>query len=189
MQFYQVQLRAVPFVLAKTILGKAGAKVAHNRVPGHFGDHARCGNAEAIAIAVDDRGLGKGEWEYREAVDEDMLGLKGETGEGEPHRLVGRAQDVYRVDLDGINDSDCPADRLVRDKIPVNLLAFLRQKLLRIVQLFVAEFFRENNRRGYDWTRERATSRFIDAGDSRDPERAKFSFMPESAAAIHRLTS
>jgi hypothetical protein len=189
MQFYQVQLSAVPFVLAKTILGKAGAKVAHNRVPGHFGDHARCGNAEAVAIAVDDRGLGEGEWKYREAVDEDVLGLKRETGQGEPHRLVGRAEDVYRVDLDGINDSDRPADRLVRDDILVNFLALLRQKLLRIVQLFVPEFFRENNCRGYDWTRERAAPRFVDAGDGRDPERAKFSFMPESAAAIHRFTS
>ena len=84
MQFYQVQFRAVTFVLAKAILGIASAKVAHNRVARHLRDHARGGDAEAKTIAVD----------------EDVLGLKSEAGKGNPHRLVGRTQNIDRVDFD-----------------------------------------------------------------------------------------
>ena len=74
MQFYQVQFRAVAFVLAEAILGKARTEVAHNRVAGDLGDHAGRGNAEAEAIAVDNCGLRKREGENGKAVDEHMVG-------------------------------------------------------------------------------------------------------------------
>src|SRR5205085_2553594 len=130
MQFYQVQFRAVAFVLAEAILGISGAKVAHNRVPRDLRDHARGGDREAVAVPVDDGGLREGEWEYREAINEYVVGLNREDGKGEPHRLVGGAQDIDRVDLDRINDSHRPVNRIVRDEVPVNLLALLRQELL-----------------------------------------------------------
>ena len=130
MQFYQVQFRAVAFVLAETIFRETRAEVAHNRVAGDFRDDARGGDGEAVAIAVDDRGLRQGKGEHRQAVDQDMLRLKGETGEGESHRLVGRAQNIERVDLDRVDDADSPGDRVVREKILVNFFAFFRQKLL-----------------------------------------------------------
>jgi len=100
MQFYQVKLSPVAFVLAETILRKTGAEVAHNRVARDLRDYARGGDGEAVAIAVDDGSLREREGEHREAVDEDVLRLNGEAGKGEPHRLVGRAQDIDRVDLD-----------------------------------------------------------------------------------------
>jgi hypothetical protein len=100
MQFYQVQFRAVTFVLAEAIFGISSAKVAHNRVARDLRDHARGGDAEAKAIAVDDGGLGQREREHRQAIYEHVVGLKGQTGKGKPHRLVGRSQDIDDVDFD-----------------------------------------------------------------------------------------
>ena len=57
MQFYQVQFRAVTFVLAETIFRETRAEVPHNRVAGDFRDDARGGDGEAVAIAIDNRGL------------------------------------------------------------------------------------------------------------------------------------
>jgi len=185
MQFYQVKFRAVAFVLAETIFRETRAEVAHNRVARDFCDHARRGDAEAVAIAVDDRSLGEREGEHRKAVDEDVLGLPGQRGDRGPHRLVGRAQDVDRVDLERIDDADGPANRLVCHEIAVNFLALLRQELLRVVQLSMPKSFRQNNGGCYDGSRERAAASFVDSRDSRDTERAKFAFMPETTATVH----
>jgi hypothetical protein len=186
MQFYQVQFRAVTFVLAKAIFRETRAEVAHNRVARDLGDDARGRDREAVAIAVDDRGLREREREHRQTVDEDVLRLRGEAGEGGVHRLVGRAQNVDRVDFDGIDDADRPRDRGVRQEIAVNFLALLRQQLLRIVQLPVFEFLRKNNRGRDHRTGKRAATGFIDPGDRGNPERAQFAFMPEATAPIHR---
>jgi len=186
MEFQEVEFGAVTFVLAETIFRETRAEVAHNRIARHLGDHARGRDAQAVAIAVDDRRLRKREGEYRQAVDESVFRLQGEAGDRNSHRLVRRAQNVDRVDLDGINDADRPRDRVVGSEIVVNFIAFLRQKLLRIVQLLVTKFFRENNSGGYDRPGERSATGFIDAGNRGDPKRAKFSFMPKSAASIHR---
>jgi hypothetical protein len=76
MQFYQMQFRAVAFVLAEAIFGKARAEVSHNRVPGDLGDHTGRGDAQAEAIAIDDCRLWERERENGEAVDEHMVGLE-----------------------------------------------------------------------------------------------------------------
>jgi len=153
MQFYQVQFRAVAFVLAETIFRKTRAEVAHNRIASDFRDHGGRRDAEAVAIAIDDRGLRQRKGKHRQAIDENVLRLKGEGGNRRAHRFMGRAQDVDHVDLDGIDDADRPRDGAVRDEIAIDFFAFLRQKLFRIVQLPVPEFLRENNRSGYDWSR------------------------------------
>jgi hypothetical protein len=186
MQFYQVEFRAVAFVLAEAIFRETRAEVAHNRVPRDFRDHARGGDAEAVAIPVDDRGLREREGEHGEAIDEDVLRLKGQAGNGCAHRLVGRAQNVDRVDLNRIDDANGPRDGVVREELVIDFFTLLRQKLFRIVQLSMPKFLRKNNRRGYDWSRERAAPRFIDARDSGDPESAELAFMPETTTPIHR---
>jgi len=180
-----VEFGAVTFVLAEAIFRETRAEVAHNRIARHLRDHTRRRNRETVAIAIDDRGLWQREGEYREPVDQDVFGLSREGGNGCPHRFVGRAQNVDRVDLDRIDHADRPRDRVVRDEIVVNFFALLRQELFRIVELFVPEFFRQNNGCRYNRPGERAPSCFIDAGDRRNPECAQFAFMPESAAAIH----
>ena len=185
MQFYQVKLSAVAFVLAEAILGKTGAEVAHNRVARDLRDHARGRDGKAVAIAVDNRGLRQGEGEHWEPVDEDVVGLQGEAGESEAHRLMGSAQDVDRVDLDRIHDADRPANRLVGEELFVNLLPLFREELFGIVQLPVPEFLRKNDRRRYDRSREGPASRLIDPGDAGNAERPKFAFMPKTAATVH----
>ena len=185
MQFQEVKFGAVAFVLAEAIFRETRAEVAHNRVARDLRDHARGRDAQAVAVAVDDGGLGKREGENRQAIDEDMLRLQGEARNCDSHRLVGRAQNIYQVDLDGVDYPNRPCDFVLRDQIVVNLFAFLREKLLRIVQLFVPEFLGKDNCRGYDWTGERAAAGFVDAGNGRDTKGAEFSFMPESATAIH----
>ena len=74
MQFNQVQFRAIAFVLAEAILGKARAEVAHNRVASDLGNDTGGGNAEAEAIAIDNCGLRKGKRKNGQAVDEHMVG-------------------------------------------------------------------------------------------------------------------
>jgi hypothetical protein len=150
MQFYQVQFCAVAFVLAEAILRETRAEVAHNRVSRHFRDHARGGDGEAVAIAVDDGCLRQGKGKNGEAIDENVLRLKGEAGDGGSHRFMGRAQNVDRIDLDRINDADRPPDGVIRHEIVVNFLAFLRQELFRIVQLSVPEFLRKDHGGRYD---------------------------------------
>ena len=133
MQFYQVQFRAVAFVLAEAILGKARAEVAHNRVARDFGNHAGGGNAQAEAIAIDNCGLRKRKGENGQAVDEDMVGPEAQRFEGDAHRFVRCAQDIDRIDLNRIDNSDRPRDRAVADQFVIDLFAPLGEKLLGIV--------------------------------------------------------
>jgi hypothetical protein len=185
MQFNQVQLRPVAFVLAETIFRETGAEVAHNRVPRDFRDHARGGYGKAVAIAIDDSCLRQRKRKNRQTVDENVLWLKGEPGNRRAHRLMSRAQDIDGVDLDGVDNPDGPDDGVVCQKIVVNLFAFLGQELFRIVQLPVPKLFRKNDRGRYDRSGQCPASGFVDAGDGGDSERAQFTLMPEPAAAIH----
>ena len=100
MQFDQMQFRAVAFVLAETIFRKTRAEVAHNRIASDFRDHGGRGDAEAVAIAIDERRLRQRKGKDWQAVDENVLRLKGEGRDGRAHRLMGRTQDVDRIDLD-----------------------------------------------------------------------------------------
>lgn len=185
MQFYQVQLGAVALVLAEAIFRETRTEVAHNRVPRDLRDDARCRDTETVAIAVDDRRLRQGKGKNRQAVDEDVLGLQGERGKCGPHRFVGRAQNIDRVDFHRIDHAYRPEDGAIGDEIVINLLAFLWKELLGIVQFTMAKFFRKNNRSRHNRPSESATASLVDAGDRRDTYGAKFAFMPETTATVH----
>jgi hypothetical protein len=73
MEFQQVQFGSVTFVLAEAILRELGAKVTHHPIARHLGDHAGGSDAQADAITIDDRSLGKRKRDYRQAVDQDVL--------------------------------------------------------------------------------------------------------------------
>ena len=130
MQFNQVQFRAVAFVLAEAIFGKACAEVAHNRVACDFGNDTGRGNAEAEAIAIDDGCLGKGKRKNGKAIDEHVVGLEAERLDGRAHRLVGGAEDIDRVNLKRIDDSDRPGDCLVVDQFVIDFFTAFGEKLL-----------------------------------------------------------
>ena len=116
-------------------------------------------------IAVCGSGTGK-------AVDEDMVGLESEGADGRAHRLVGGAQDIDRINLHGIDNPDRPRNRLIADEFAVNLFAAFGEELLRIVEPAMPEFFRENDRCGYDRPGQRASPRLIHAGDRGDTQGA-----------------
>ncbi len=69
-----MQLGAVALVLAETILREPRAEFTHQSVARHFRDHARGRDAQAQAIAVDDRGLRERKREDRQAIDERVIG-------------------------------------------------------------------------------------------------------------------
>ena len=182
-----MQFRAVALVLAETIFRKARAEVAHNRVSGDLGNHTGGGNAKAETIAIDDRRLRQRERENREAVDEDMVGLEAQRDDGSAHRFVSGAQDIDRVNLNRIDNSDCPRDRAVRDQFVIDLFPPLRKQLLGVIQPAMPEFLGKHNRGGYDGARQCAAARFINAGDRGDAKRAQSAFMPETTATVHEL--
>lgn len=95
-----MQFGAITFMLAKTIFRETRAEVTHHRVARHFRDHAGGGDAQTVAIPVDDRGLWKGEGKNGEAIDQNVIGQDGEGRDGGAHRPVCRAQNVHSVNLD-----------------------------------------------------------------------------------------
>jgi hypothetical protein len=65
MEFQQMQLGSITFVLREAILRELRAKVTHHTVPRYLGDHAGRSDAQANAIAVDNRSLRKRERDHR----------------------------------------------------------------------------------------------------------------------------
>ena len=68
-----MQLGAVAFVLAETIFREARAEFPHQGIARYFRDHACCRDAQAQAVAIDDRRLRQRKRENRQTVDEDVL--------------------------------------------------------------------------------------------------------------------
>ena len=176
---------AVALVLVETIFGKLRAEVTHHPIARHFRDHARGGDAQTVAIAVDDRRLWKWKWKDRETVDQNVFGRRGERAERDPHRFLRCAQNIDPIDLEMIDHADSPGDFGIGKQLCVNFFATFGRELLRIVQFFMSKFFRQQNRRRYHWSGERAAPRFIDASDSNDSGGAQFLFVTKSAAPIH----
>ena len=110
MEFLEMQLGSVTLMLAETIVRKTRAKFPHQCVARHLCDHARRRNAQAQAIAIDDRCLWQRERENRQAIDQRMLGRNRKAGDRDPHRLMRGAQDIDPIDLDRIDNPDCPDD-------------------------------------------------------------------------------
>jgi hypothetical protein len=78
MEFREMQLGAVAFVLAEIILGEARAEVTHHYVARHFRDHAGGGDGQTVTISVDDRGLREWKWKNGQSVDENVIGRRKE---------------------------------------------------------------------------------------------------------------
>ena len=68
-----MQLGAIAFVLAETVLRETRAKLAHQGVARDLVDHARGRDAQAQAIAIDEGGLRERKWEDRQAIDQDVV--------------------------------------------------------------------------------------------------------------------
>ena len=115
-----MELSAITFMLAEVILGKVGAEVTHHSIPRDFCDYTGGGDGKAQAVAIDNGGLRKGKGNYRQAVNQHVVGHAGQRGDGGPHRFVRRAQNINSVDLDRIDNTDCPADLGITDQFTIN---------------------------------------------------------------------
>ena len=123
MEFQQMQFSSVTFVLAETILWKPRAKVTHHPVACDLGDYAGGSDAQADAITVDDCGLRKRKRDYRQPVDQDVVGRFDQGFDRQAHGAVARAQNVDPIDLDGINNTDSPSDFGIGDQFAIDFLA------------------------------------------------------------------
>jgi len=180
-----MQFGAVAFVLAETILRELRAKFTHNPIACDFRDHARGRDRLAVAISVDDGGLGERKGNDGQSIDQDVLGRERECGDGVAHGPVRCPQNVYSIDFKVIDYSDRPSDLGVTRKVDINFFAQLRGELLGIVQFPVPEFFRQNHGRGHNRAGERAAPGFIDPGDANDTDGAQFFFVAKSATTGH----
>jgi len=118
-----MQFGAVTFVLAERILRKLRAKVTHHSVPCDLGDNAGGGDAQAEAIAVDDRGLRKWKRNHGQAVDQNVVRRFHQSLDRHAHGAVARAQNVDPIDLDGINNTDSPSHFGISDQFAIDFLA------------------------------------------------------------------
>ncbi|MEY2531502.1 MAG: hypothetical protein QOI96_1587, partial [Verrucomicrobiota bacterium] len=89
-----MQFGAVTFVLAETIFGELRAKFTHNPIARDFRNHARGRDRLAVAISVDDGGLGERKRNDGQPIDQDVLGRERECGDGVAHGPVRCPQNV-----------------------------------------------------------------------------------------------
>ena len=180
-----MQFSSVAFVLAEAILGELSAKVTHQPVACDLGDDAGGSDAQADAITVDDSRLRKWKRDYRQSVDQDVLGRLHQGFDRQAHGAVARAQNVDPIDLDGIYNTDSPSDFRTRDQVAINLFAQFRRELFGIVQAAMTEFFGENHCGRDDWTGQCPAACFVNPGNARDSDCAELLFVTKSAPPIH----
>ena len=133
MEFQQMQLGSVAFVLVEAILRELGAKVTHHPVACYLGDHARCSDAQTDAVAVDNRSLRKRKRDDWQAIDQNMIGRVDQCCDCHAHRSMARAENVDAINLNGIDSANRPSDFGIGHQIRIDLLAQFRCKLLGIV--------------------------------------------------------
>ncbi len=184
-----MQFGSVTFVLVEAILWELCAKVTHDPVARDLGDHAGGSDAQADAITIDDCGLRKWKRNYRQSVDQSVLGRFHQGFDRQAHGAVARAQNIDPIDLDGINNTDSPSDFEITDEFAIDFLAQFRGKLFGVVQATMTEFFGENYCGRDYWTCQCTAARFVDPGNARDSDCTEFFLVTKSAAPIHTRKS
>ena|SRR5437773_11548907 len=118
-----MKLGAITLMLAEAILGKVGAEVTHDSVACDFCDYTGRSDSKTKAIAVDNGGLRKRKGNYRQTVNQHMIGHAAERGDGGAHRFVRGAQNIDAVNLNGIDNANRPAQVRIRDQGVINFFA------------------------------------------------------------------
>src|SRR6266550_588970 len=88
MEFQEMDLSAVTFMLAEAILRKMGTEVTHHSVTRNFRDHTGSGDGKAQAIAIDNSGLGNWKRNNGQPINQHVLRRVGERCNGLAHRSV-----------------------------------------------------------------------------------------------------
>ena len=184
-----MDLSAVTFMLAEAILRKMGTEVTHHSVTGNFRYHTGSGDGKAEAIAIDNSGLGNWKRNDGQPINQHVVRRAGERGNGLAHRFVRCAQNINAVDLDAIDNPDCPGEVGIRGQVLINFFAQFRRKLFGIVQAPVTEFFRKNDGGSYNRTRQGTAASLVDPGNTSDANGAEFFLITKSTAPIHAVAS
>jgi len=100
-QFGKVSGGWVAFMLRETIFGIEPVVFEHGAVALDFRDHARGGDAEADAITSNKSRLSTRKIRNRQAVDQNMDGMRIEFFPSPPHSDMGRAENVQTIDFLG----------------------------------------------------------------------------------------
>jgi hypothetical protein len=120
MEFQEMDLSAVTFMLAEAILRKIGTEVTHHSVTGDFRDYTGSSDGKTEAIAINDSGLGDWKGNDGQPIDQHMVRRAGERYNCLAHRSVRRAQNIDAVDFDGIDNAHPPAEPGIRNQVVIN---------------------------------------------------------------------
>ena len=123
MKLQKMQFCSVTFVLAETILRELHAKVTHDPIACDLRDHACRSDAQADAIAIDNGCLRKWKRNHRQTINQNVVRRFEQRFNREAHRSVTRAKDVNAIDLDRIDNADCPSDFGIRNQFAIDLFA------------------------------------------------------------------
>src|SRR5438105_3060401 len=88
-----------------------------------------------------------------------------------------------------IDNPNGPLDLGIGDQLLINLLAQFGRELFRILQLTMAEPFRQHNGRGYHWSGKRTSPGFVNASDSADSDGAQLFLVSKTASPVHAKQS
>jgi hypothetical protein len=172
---------SIALVLRETVVRVKRISLGHQAIASDFGDHARSRDAEAEGVSADHCGLRDGEGMHGKAVDQNVIGRRGEERNGLAHGLVGGAQDIEAVDFFRFEDCHAPADVSALHELRVKVLAHFFGELLGVVQSPEAELLRQDHRRGDDRASEWAASGFINSRYKAQTSRTKTGLVREVA--------
>jgi len=116
-QFGKVSGGWVAFMLRETIFGIDPVIFQHGAVALDFRDHTRGGDAEADAITSNQSRLSTWKIRYRQAVDQNMDGMRIEFFPSPPHPEMGRAENVQSIDFLGSNRNDGPMNLGIQSEL------------------------------------------------------------------------
>jgi len=94
-------------------------------------------------------------------------------------------KDIDTIDFDVIDNTDRPPNFSIGDQFLINIFAQLRRQLFGVLEFFVPEPLRQNNRSCDYWSGERPASGFIDSGDAADSDCAQFFLVSKTASPVH----
>ena len=117
-------------------------------------------------------------------VNEQIIGRNCELLKRGGHGLTGGLVDVPSIDALGVHFGDGPGESVFADARGKFRPAF-GSELFGIVQADNAPLGIENHRSGNDWTKERAASGFINAGDAHPAQFARRSLKTGGAESAH----
>jgi len=179
-------LGPVTFVAGKTVAGILAVKLHHQAVAGYFGENAGGGDGIAQGVAGHDGGLREGKSLDAEAIHQNVLGRRIQSGQRQVHGAMGRLENVDLINERRVHLGDAEANFRAGNQPGVKNLPPPRGKQFAIVDLLQSfgqapqnPICRENDRCGHDRPGQGTAARFVHPGDASETLAQKFRFKTE----------